>query len=93
MKETVTSYAAELKQCTVRFGTTLDEALRDSFMSGNRNEACQCQLLSKSNQTFAQALEIAVSMETVERGSQQLWRKDMQEEQVHNVETQFSIRE
>ncbi|CAM4513401.1 unnamed protein product [Leuciscus chuanchicus] len=72
--ETVTEYAAELKQCAVscEFGATLDEALRDRFVSGIRNEACQRRLLSESNLTFARAFEIALSMETAEKDTQQL---------------------
>lgn len=67
--EMVMEYAAELKQCAVscEFGATLDEASRDRFVSGIRNEACQRRLLSESNLTFARAFEIALSMESKEQ--------------------------
>lgn len=94
--ETVTEYAAELKQCAVscEFGATLDEALRDRFVSGIRNEACQRRLLSESNLTFARAFEIALSMETAEKDTQQLRGHDSHSSVVHKVEVRpFSQRE
>lgn len=86
--QSVTVYAAELKQCAVhcQFGATLDEALRDRFVSGIRNEACQRRLLSEANLTFARAFEIALNMETAERDTQQLRGQDSRAEPVHKVE-------
>lgn len=84
----VTDYVAELKQCaaTCDFGATLDEALRDRFVSGIRNETCQRRLLSESNLTFARAFELALSMETAERDTQQLQGRDERPGQVHKVD-------
>ncbi|KAL1255447.1 hypothetical protein QQF64_013508 [Cirrhinus molitorella] len=88
--ETVTEYAVELKQCAVscEFGATLDEALHDRFVSGIRNEACQRRLLSESNLTFARAFEIALSMETAEKDTQQLRGHDSHLGVVHSVSVQ-----
>lgn len=68
------------------FGATLDEALRDRFVSGIRNEACQRRLLSESNLTFARAFEIALSMETAEKDTQQLRGYDSRPGEVHKVD-------
>lgn len=86
--ETVTSYAAELKQCAVHceFGASLDEALRDRLVSGIRNEACQRRLLSEANLTFARAFELALNMETAEKDAHQLRKQDSHGEPVHKVE-------
>lgn len=87
--ESVTNYAAELKQCAMhcQFGATLDDALRDRFVSGIRNEACQRKLLSEANLTFVKAFELAVSMETAAKDAEQLQRPDAGAEAVHKVET------
>ncbi|XP_078253747.1 ER membrane protein complex subunit 2 isoform X1 [Rhinoraja longicauda] len=86
--ESVTSYVAELKQCAVNceFGETLNETLRDRFVSGICNEASQRRLLSESNLTFARAFEIALSMETAERDTQQLRGHEVRPNQVHKVD-------
>ena len=67
----------------------MDEALpRDRFVSGIRNEACQRRLLSESNLTFARAFELALSMETAERDTQQLRGHDARPGQMHKVDVQ-----
>ncbi len=53
--ETVSQYVAELKQCASKcdVGASLDEALRDRFVSRLQSEACQWRLLSEDAFTFA----------------------------------------
>ncbi|KAJ8333797.1 hypothetical protein SKAU_G00411160 [Synaphobranchus kaupii] len=70
----VAQYVAELKQCAANceFVANLDASLRDRFVGGIRNEACQRRLLSENDLTFAKAFEIAVNMETAERDARQL---------------------
>ncbi|XP_076840966.1 uncharacterized protein LOC143485419 [Brachyhypopomus gauderio] len=71
---TVAQFAADLKQLAARcnFGDRLDEALRDGFVSGIRDEACQHKLLSTDGLTFARAQEIALNMEAAHRDTRQL---------------------
>ena len=72
--QSVALYVAELKQCAANcdFGASLDSSLRDRFVSGIRNEACQRRLLSENDLTFAKAFEIALNMETADRDARQL---------------------
>lgn len=70
----VAQYVAELKQCAANceFSANLDTSLRDRFVSGIRNEACQRRLLSENDLTFAKAFEITLNMETADRDARQL---------------------
>ena len=72
--ESVSSYAAELKNLTVycEFGDFLNQALRDKFVCGLRNTATQKKLLSEEKLTFDGALKIAVAMETAERNTKDI---------------------
>lgn len=90
----MTQFIAELKQSAVHceFGPSLDDALRDRFVSGIRGEACQRRLLSENNLTFARAVEIAVSMETADKDTQQLRRTDESATSVHKVQENSSPR-
>ncbi|TWW73460.1 hypothetical protein D4764_15G0008540 [Takifugu flavidus] len=67
----VAQYVAKLKQCAANceFGANLDASLRDWFVSGMQNEACQRRLLSKNDLTFAKACD---NMETADREQRQL---------------------
>ncbi len=72
--ETVADYVAELRWLSTHcaFEKYLEDALRDRLVCGLRNEAIQRRLLSKSDLTFAKALEIAQAMEAAEKNAQQL---------------------
>ena len=72
--ESVADFAAQLKKFSAHceFGTFLDEALRDRFVCGLRKEPIQRKLLSEKTLDFAKALQIAQSMEKVERKSSEL---------------------
>lgn len=86
---TVAQFAAELKQLAARcnFGDRLDEALRDGFVSGIHDEACQRRLLSTDVLTFARAQEIALNMEAAHRDTQQLRQNEhTPTSSVHKVE-------
>ncbi len=82
--ETVTEYAVSCE-----FGATLDETLCDRFVSVIHNKACQRRLLSESNLTFARAFEIALSIETAEKDTQQLRGHDSHSTVVHKVDKYF----
>ncbi|XP_048590103.1 uncharacterized protein K02A2.6-like [Nematostella vectensis] len=72
--ETVADFGAQLKKLSTHceFGTFQDEALRDRFVCGLRQEAIQRKLLTEKTLTFAKALEIAQSMEMAESKSSEL---------------------
>lgn len=67
------------------FGASLNEFLRDGFVSRIQSEACQRRLLSEDTLTFARALEIALSMETADRDTQQLRKTEDSAASVHKV--------
>lgn len=85
--ESAAQFAAELQQLASNcdFGDRLDEALRDGFVSGINNDACQRKLLSEDGLTFARALEIAMNMETAHRDVQLLRKGDGASASVHKV--------
>jgi len=70
----VADFDAQLKKLSAHweFGTSLDEALRDRFVSGLRKESIQRKLLGEKTLDFAKALQIAQSMEMAERKSSKL---------------------
>lgn len=72
--ETVAQYVAILKKLSeyCKFGTHLQDALRDCFVCGLKMESVQKWLLTEAALMFQKAVEIAVSMETAVRESQQL---------------------
>jgi len=72
--ESVSEFAAELKKLSLncKFGTHLDEALRDRLVCGLRSEGTQKKLLTEADLTFKRALEIAQSNETASVRARQL---------------------
>ena len=71
---TIAEYEAELRRLAMhcQFEAHLSQALRDRLVCGLRNEATQKHLLSKSDLTLQQAVEIAQSTEAAKRNTQQL---------------------
>ncbi|ETW97619.1 MAG: hypothetical protein ETSY2_44310 [Candidatus Entotheonella gemina] len=67
--ETVAEFLADLWKLNIRceFGTFLDQALRDRFVCGVRNNAIQKKLLTVDGLTTARALEIAQGIEAAIR--------------------------
>ena len=57
-------YIAVLKKLGehCEFGDYLEEAMRDRFVCGLRNEAIQKRLLTEKSLTFRKAVEVAVSV-------------------------------
>ncbi len=72
--ETVAQYVAVLKKLSeyCEFGTHLQDALCDRFVCRLKTGSIQKRLLTEAALTFQKAVEIAVSMETAARESQQL---------------------
>ena len=64
--ETVAQYAVELQTLAspCKFGSFLDEALRDRLVCGIRSEYIQKHLLTKDGLTFQKAIELAKTLET-----------------------------
>lgn len=77
--ETVSEHAVQLKRLAIgcKFGNFLNEALRDRFVTGLREEKMQKEILVK-NYSFPEALKVAISLELVEKES-----KDMQVKEVN----------
>ena len=69
--ESMADYEAALRRLATncKFGTTLDETLRDRFVCGLRNEAVQRRLLSETELTHTKAMEMAQAMEAAERNA------------------------
>ena len=72
--ESTAEFIAELRRLAVRckFGTFLDEALRDRFVCGLRSERTQQKLLSEADLTLASAIEKAKNMEAAQQNAQAL---------------------
>lgn len=79
------SVALYVAAINCEFGTNLDSSLRDHFVSGIRNEACQRRLLSENNLAFAKASEIALNMETADRNARQLRGMDSESSRAASV--------
>ena len=74
--ENIAEYAAALRKLATdcNFGTkdTLEETLRDHLVGGVRNAATQKKLLSMKNLTFAEACDVARSLEAAEANSKEI---------------------
>ena len=69
--ESNADYIVALKQLSTHceFGTHLDDALRDRFVSGLKSEEVQRRLLSMTTLTFKTACETALAMEMASRNA------------------------
>ncbi|XP_049523897.1 uncharacterized protein LOC119454128 [Dermacentor silvarum] len=69
--ETVATFAVALKHLAAKckYGTFLDDALRDRFVAGLRNPAIQTGLLKKKELSFESACDFAKSVEMAEQES------------------------
>ena len=67
--ENIAEYLAELRRLTThcKFGTFLEEALRDRLVCGLRSESMQKRLLAEKNLTLKTALDLAHGMESAHR--------------------------
>ena len=65
--ENIAAFMADLRRMATdcEFGATLDDGLRDHFISGLRSEAMHKHLLTEDKLTFPQALEISTGMEAI----------------------------
>ena len=64
------------KHCN--FGINLNDALRDRFVCGLRNESTRKKLLSVANLTYGKALETALAMESASKDVVELQAKQVQ---------------
>ena len=85
--ESVMGYAASLQKLAEHcaFGATLSETLRDRFVCGMRDEGVQKRLLTKTDLTFAKALETAEIAERAAKDAEQLQSVTKQEQEVLQV--------
>ena len=75
--ESIAKFDAALRKLTTHCGFAgyLEEALRDRFVCGLRDEAIQ-RLLSEKNLTLAKAMDLALSMEAAEKNLRPVRRED-----------------
>ena len=66
VNESISDYVVDLRRLTTHceFGAFLEDALRDRFVCGLKNETTQRKLLTESDLTFQRALKVAQSDET-----------------------------
>ncbi len=67
-------YVAELRGLATHseFGSYLDEALRDQFVCGLKDEGTQKVLLKETELSFAKAVDVAQGREAAARNARQL---------------------
>ena len=72
--ESMADYEAALRRLATncRFGEFLQQALRDRFVCGLRNEAIQRRLLSEKELTHTKAMELAQAMEAADQNAKSL---------------------
>ena len=72
--ETVAAYVAQLRRMTehCEFGTTLEDMLRDRLVCGIQHKRIQRRLLMESKLTFQKAVELAQSIESAEKDTEEL---------------------
>ena len=71
MGESIADYDAALRRLATHcnFGNYLEDALRDRFVCGLRNEAIQKRLLAETDLTLGKAMELAQGMEAADRNT------------------------
>lgn len=91
--ESVNTYMAELRKLTefCDFGLNLNDALRDRFVCGLRNDQIQKKLLTIRELTLDKSLDIAVAMETATKDAIEL-RNVQSDVPVHKVQGNFRRR-
>ena len=69
--ESVAEYDAALRKLAThcKFGNYLEEALRDRFVCGLRNEGIQRRLLAETELPLTKAMEMALSMESADKNT------------------------
>ena len=79
--ESVAEYVAELKRLSThcQFEAYLDDALRDRLVCGLRKESTQKRLLLEERLTFTKAVEVAQSIESVDKQTLAM-KSDMSEQ-------------
>lgn len=88
--ESVSEYAVELKKTAIpcKFGNFLNEALRDRFITGLRDNKIQKEILVK-DRSFTEALKLAVSLELVEKESKEMQMKEVHYSQKETTKKKF----
>ena len=74
LDESISTYVAELRKLTefCEYGESINDMLRDKFVSGLHNTRTQHRLLAEKALTFAKAQEIAQAMELADKDVQSL---------------------
>ena len=87
--ENMTEFLAQLRQLAThcKFGNYLNEALRDRFVCGLRDEAIQRKLLSETDLTLSRALELARGLEVASKQAKELKETRTSEVPIHALTT------
>ena len=85
--ESINDYNVSLRKLSehCKFGTNLNDTLRDRFVCGLKSETMQKKLLTEVDLTYENAVKIAVSMESASKDVQELHGKS---EHVHKLKSQ-----
>ena len=88
LRESIADHAAELRRMSAKceFNAFLDEALRDRFNRGIRNESTQKRLIAEKELTSAKAFDIAQTMETADQNARALKEPSASIQKVSNPE-------
>jgi len=92
--ETIAAFVASLQKIAehCEYKDTLKDMLRDRLVCGVNHEGIQRKLLAEKNLTYEKALEIALTMETAEKGTKYLKANDaiVAQKEIHYTPIQKS---
>ena len=82
MGESIAEFYAALRKLAIhsKFGTQLDDTLRDRFVCGLRQETVQRRLLSEKDLNYMKAMEISLAMEAADANA-----KSVKDATIHSV--------
>ncbi|CAB3995696.1 Retrovirus-related Pol poly from transposon, partial [Paramuricea clavata] len=85
--EGIAKYVAELRRMTehCKFGTSLDNMIRDRLVCGINNEKIQRRLLAEPELTYKKAVELSLAMESASKHVEDLGAKGVSIEDPNNI--------
>ncbi|CAB4004480.1 LOW QUALITY PROTEIN: uncharacterized protein K02A2.6-like [Paramuricea clavata] len=85
--EGIAKYVAELRRMTehCKFGTSLDDMIRDRLVCGINNEKIQRRLLAEPELTYKKAVELSLAMESASKHVEDLGAKGVSIEDPNNI--------
>ncbi|CAB4026015.1 PREDICTED: uncharacterized protein LOC109593185 [Paramuricea clavata] len=85
--EGIAKYVAELRRMTehCKFGTSLDDMIRDRLVCGINNEKIQRRLLAEPELTYKKAVELSLAMQSASKHVEDLGAKGVSIEDPNNI--------